>query len=101
MVASTLHSWHVPAVPHARPTQLTQVMQAAGDPWQKAELVQETPGLQREERLRGQQAIGMQGNSGSTWNQGTHSWRGQHSGLGLHWLPKGTMRYLGSLRHLR
>lgn len=53
MVAGTLHSWHVPTVPHACPTQLTQVMEAAGDPWQKAELVQETPGLQREVRLKG------------------------------------------------
>lgn len=48
MVAGTLHSWHVPAVPHACPTELTQVVEAAGDPWQKTELVQETPGLQRE-----------------------------------------------------
>lgn len=53
VVARAFHSGYVPAVPHAGPTQLTQVVQAAGDAGQEAELVQETPGLRREDRWWG------------------------------------------------
>lgn len=49
MVAGALHRGHIAAVPHACPAQLTQIVQAAGDPGQEAELVQQTPRLQRED----------------------------------------------------
>lgn len=52
VVARALHGGHVAAVPHAGPAQLTQVVQAAGDAGQEAELVQQAPRL-RERTGRG------------------------------------------------
>lgn len=46
MLAGALHGGYVAAVPHPRPTQLAQVVQAARDPGQQAELVEEAAGLE-------------------------------------------------------
>lgn len=48
VVARAFHGGHVSTVPHAGPTQLAQVVQAAGNAGQKPELVQQAPGLRRE-----------------------------------------------------
>lgn len=45
MIPSTFHSRDVATVPHASSTQLTQIMQTAGDPGQQAELIQQTSSL--------------------------------------------------------
>lgn len=56
MLAGTFHGGDVAAVPHPRPAQLAQVVQAARDPRQQAELVEEAAGLEAEGRKRGLQS---------------------------------------------
>lgn len=46
MLAGTFHGGDVAAVPHPRPAQLAQVVQAARNPGQQAELVEEAAGLE-------------------------------------------------------
>lgn len=60
VVACALHGGHVAAVPHAAAAQLAQVVQAAGDPGPQAELVQQTPRLQREGAVRGREPLCLQ-----------------------------------------
>lgn len=59
MLACALHGGHVTTVPHASPTQLAQVMQAAGDPRQEAKLIEQTPCLQTE-RTGSDEGVGGQ-----------------------------------------
>lgn len=47
MVARALDSRDEATVPHACPTQLAEVVQAAGDAGQQVELIEQTPGLER------------------------------------------------------
>lgn len=46
MLAGTFHGGYVATVPHPRPAQLAQVVQAARDPGQQAKLVKEAAGLE-------------------------------------------------------
>lgn len=50
MLARALHRGDVAAVPHPWAAQLAQVMEAAGDPGQQAELVEEAAGLEQTDR---------------------------------------------------
>lgn len=45
MVARALHSGDEATVPHACPTQLAEVVQAAGDAGEQVELIEQAPGL--------------------------------------------------------
>lgn len=46
VMARALHGGDEAAVPHSRPTQLAQVVQAAGDAGQEVELIEQTPRLE-------------------------------------------------------
>lgn len=48
VVARALHSRDEATVPHACPTELAEVVQAAGDAGQQVELIEQTPGLEGE-----------------------------------------------------
>lgn len=48
MVARALHSGDETTVPHACPTQLAKVVQAAGNAGEQVELIEQTPGLEGE-----------------------------------------------------
>lgn len=52
VMARALHGGDEAAVPHAGPTQLAQVVQAAGDAGQEVELVQQTPRLEGRQTQR-------------------------------------------------